>query len=204
MTSLVAQRLKCLPAIRETWVWSLGQEDPLEKEMATHSSNLAWRIPWTEDPGGLQSMGSQRVRHDWATSVSVYIVSKASGVYWDSPEYKFLFLEVIFFFFQRVLFIYLATPHGLWDLNSPTKDWTNSPCIGRQSLIHWISGQVLEDKFWFPYWFMELGKTGQYRGSWGLRFLICKMGLISSYLVELSWETNEINISSKLPDTECV
>ena len=57
--SLVAQRLKCLPARRETWVQSLGREDPLEKEMATHSSILAWRIPWTEEPGGLQSTGSQ-------------------------------------------------------------------------------------------------------------------------------------------------
>jgi len=57
----VAQRLKHLPAMRETWVQSLGQEDPLEKEMATHSSILAWRIPWMEEPGGLQSMGLQRV-----------------------------------------------------------------------------------------------------------------------------------------------
>ena len=55
---------KRLPTMRETWVRSLGQEDPLEKEMATHSSILAWKIPWTEDPGRLQSMGSQRVRHD--------------------------------------------------------------------------------------------------------------------------------------------
>ena len=62
--SLVAQRLKHLPAIWETWVQSLGWEDSLEKEMATHSSILAWRIPWTEEPGGLQSMGSQRVGHD--------------------------------------------------------------------------------------------------------------------------------------------
>ena len=62
--SLVAQRLKCLPAVRETWVRSLGWEDPLEKEMATHSSILAWRIPWTEEPGGLQSTASQRVGHD--------------------------------------------------------------------------------------------------------------------------------------------
>ena len=60
----VIQRLKCLPAVQETWVQSLGQEDPLEKEMATHSSILAWRIPWTEEPCGLQSTGSQRVRHD--------------------------------------------------------------------------------------------------------------------------------------------
>ena len=67
--SLVAQRLKCLPAMWETWVRSLGWEDPLEKEMATHSSILAWKIPWTEEPGGLQSMGLQRVRHDWSTSL---------------------------------------------------------------------------------------------------------------------------------------
>ena len=61
-SSLVAQRLKHLPPMRETWVQSLGQEDPLEKEMVTHSSILAWRIPWTEKPGRLQSTGSQRVR----------------------------------------------------------------------------------------------------------------------------------------------
>ena len=62
--SLVAQRLKHLPAMWETWVRSLGWEDPLEKEMATHSSILAWRIPWTEEPGGLQSTGLQTVGHD--------------------------------------------------------------------------------------------------------------------------------------------
>ena len=62
--SLVAQTVKNLPAMQETCVQSLGWEDPLEKEMATHSSVLAWRIPWTEEPGGLQSMGSQRVGHD--------------------------------------------------------------------------------------------------------------------------------------------
>ena len=69
--SLVAQRLKHLPTMLETWVRSLGQEDPLEKEMATHSSILAWRTPWTEEPGRLQSTGSQRVGHDWATSFMV-------------------------------------------------------------------------------------------------------------------------------------
>ena len=56
--------------MQETWVWSLGWEDPLEKEMVTHSSILAWRIPWMEKPGKLQSMGLQRVRHDWATSLT--------------------------------------------------------------------------------------------------------------------------------------
>ena len=62
--SLVAQRVKNLPAMRETWVQSLGQEVPLEKEMATHSSIIAWKIPWMEEPGRLKSMGSQRVGHD--------------------------------------------------------------------------------------------------------------------------------------------
>ena len=59
--SLVAQTVTRLPAMQETWVQSLGWEDPLEKEMVTHSSTLAWKIPWTEKPGRLQSMGSQRV-----------------------------------------------------------------------------------------------------------------------------------------------
>ena len=66
-TSLVAQMVKHLPTMRETQVQSLGQEDPLKKEMATHSSILAWKIPWTEEAGRLQFMGSQRLGHDWAT-----------------------------------------------------------------------------------------------------------------------------------------
>ena len=60
----MAQMVKNLPTIQETWVQSLGQEDPLEEEVATHSSILAWKILWTEEPGGLQSMGSQRVGHN--------------------------------------------------------------------------------------------------------------------------------------------
>ena len=67
--SLVAQTAKRLPAMRDTWVRFLGQEDPLEKEIAVHSSTLAWKIPWTEEPDKLQSTGSQRVGHDWATSL---------------------------------------------------------------------------------------------------------------------------------------
>ena len=66
--SLGAQLVKHLPAVQETWVQFLGWKDPLEKEIATHSSILAWRIPWTEEPGGVQSMGSQRVGLDWATN----------------------------------------------------------------------------------------------------------------------------------------
>ena len=68
----MAQRLKCLPAMRDTWVQSLGREDPLEKEMATHSSILALRVPGTEEPGRLQSMGWLRVGHDRATSLLLF------------------------------------------------------------------------------------------------------------------------------------
>ena len=64
LTSLVAQTVKCLSTMQETWVQSLGREDLLEKEMATHSSILAWKIPWMVEPGRLQPMGSQRVGHD--------------------------------------------------------------------------------------------------------------------------------------------
>ena len=71
MTSLVAQMVRCLPTMRETRVQSLVQKDPLEKEMAAHSSILAWKIPWMEEPGRLQSMGSQRVGHYLATSLSL-------------------------------------------------------------------------------------------------------------------------------------
>ena len=73
---LVAQMVKNLPAMQGTQVQFLGWEDPLEKGMTTHSSILAWRIPWTEEPGGLQSMGSYRVRHDWVTNT---VIKKSIG-----------------------------------------------------------------------------------------------------------------------------
>ena len=74
--------VKHLPAMRETQVQPLGRGDPLEKEMATHSSTIAWKIPWTEEPGRLQSMGSQRVRHDWVTSLHFNVLFRASVSLW--------------------------------------------------------------------------------------------------------------------------
>ena len=73
--SLVAQIVKCLPAMQETWIQSPGWEDPLEKEIATHSSTLTWKIPWMEEPGRLQSMGSQWVGHNCATLLTGMIFS---------------------------------------------------------------------------------------------------------------------------------
>ena len=100
--SLVAQRVKHLPAMQETWVWSLSQEDPLGKEMATHSSTLARKIPWTEKPGRLQSMGSQRVGHDWAISLSTtklvrYKVHIILCFAYDCPSSPAAFVERLFF-----------------------------------------------------------------------------------------------------------
>ena len=83
---LLAQTVKNLPAMRETRVWSLGQEDPLEKGMATHSNILAWRISWTEEPGGLQFVGLQRVGHDWAarshTHTHTHSLTDSYDYYW--------------------------------------------------------------------------------------------------------------------------
>ena len=73
LVPLVAQMVKNLPAMQETQVRFLGWEDPLEKEITTHSNILAWRIPWREEPGRLQSMGLQRTRHDWATNTCTFV-----------------------------------------------------------------------------------------------------------------------------------
>ena len=78
--SLVTQTVKCLPTMQETRVWPLGWEDPLKKEMATHFSTLAWKIPWTEEPGRLQSMGSQRVGHKRETSLLQTITKGKAGL----------------------------------------------------------------------------------------------------------------------------
>ena len=88
LTSLEEMVAQNLPAMQETQVQSLGWEDPLEKEMATHSSILAWRIPWTEEPGRLQSMGSQRVGHNWVNNIFTDIL-----VYWYGRNTPFLTSE---------------------------------------------------------------------------------------------------------------
>ena len=99
--SLIAQLVKNLPAMQETQLRSLGQEDPLEKKIATHSSILTWRIPWTEEPGGLKSMGSQRVRHDFLPfssrpySFKLYVEASISSgkPSWDLGRDPFLRLH---------------------------------------------------------------------------------------------------------------
>ena len=82
----LAQQVKNLPAMQKTRVWSLGWENPLEKEMATHSSILAWKILWTEEPARLQSMGSQRVEHSWVTKHIAHILL-LSTLYWGIQNF---------------------------------------------------------------------------------------------------------------------
>ena len=110
--TLVAQTVKRLPAMQETGVWSLGWEEPLEKEMAAHSSTLAWKIPWTEEHGRLQSMGSQRVGHDWATSLHFITLVKNFSA--DPPG---LFHTSLWTKFHKKCFLFkwLQSKHGVSD-----------------------------------------------------------------------------------------
>ena len=119
-TFLVAQMVKNLPAMQETRVWSLGQEDPLDKGMATHSSIVTWSTLWTEELGGLQSMGLQRVGHDWATNTFISLFKK-----------HFFFNFIYLFIFGQS--IQHARP------NSPTRGQTGAPSVKVQSSNHWTA-----------------------------------------------------------------
>ena len=87
---------------QEIWVQSLGCEDPLEKDMATHCRTLAWRIPWTEEPDGLQSMGSQRVRHDWVTPLTYVYVTPKFLIYPSSEPFSFDNHKFVFYVCESV------------------------------------------------------------------------------------------------------
>ena len=126
-TSLVAQTVKRLPAMQETRVWFLGWEDPLEKEMAIHSSTLAWKISWMEETDRLQSMGSQRVGHDWATSLSLspflywIFLGPLSNISWPNmygftsrPLDSILLVYVSFFNANTILFWLLLLCNTVW------------------------------------------------------------------------------------------
>ena len=114
----MAQAVKNLPAIQETQVQILGQEAPLEEEMATHSSMLAWKIPWTEEPGGLYSMELQRVRHNWMTNTHLHMIPYSTLTYYSMG---LIYCLHIFFFFH---------------LSVCYSDWVVSMILSSSLLIH--------------------------------------------------------------------
>ena len=138
--------VKNLPATWETWVWSLGHEDPLEKGMATHSSILSWRIPWTEEPGGLPSVGLQRVGYDWVSNTH-WIKDRNSGL--EMPQ-TILFHRSAWFHWPSLSCCNNLTfnwvPQTLWNVQHSVHVWV-------KSLISLTSSSLFSD-FWRPQLFL--------------------------------------------------
>ena len=143
--------------MQETWVLSLGQEDALEKGIAAHSSILAWRIPWTEEPGQLQSMGSQRVRHDWMTFTSLHIVVEYPPVVFQEVQgqFDFFFFFLISIWLCWVFIVPCVTfSCDLQTLSCCMEDpvpWPGikprPPALAAWSLSHWTSREI--PTIWF-------------------------------------------------------
>ena len=121
----MAQMVTNLPAMQETWVRSLGCKIPPEKRMATHSSILAWRIAWTGEPGGLQSVGLQKVGHNWATNM--YIHAYLSIYLYQPIQPVFSFLGGVFFFFIAVYLLYKCCVSFCCAAKSTRYPFTLSP-----------------------------------------------------------------------------
>ena len=133
--SLVAQMVKNSPAGRETWVRSLDWDDPLEEDRAIYSSTLAWESPWTEEPGGLQSMRLQRVRHDWVTK---HCEGESCSIVSDSLRPHDYTVHGIL---QARIQDWVAIPFS--RVSSQHRDWTQVSCVASimwvfiRSLNHW-------------------------------------------------------------------
>ena len=134
--------LKNLPAVQETGVWSLGWEDSLQKVMATHSSALAWRIPWMVEPSRVQSMGSQRVRHDWVTNTLICRYSHKGSI-WNLRQFIFFNICYLFWLHQVWdLFVCLFVCFfscSLWDLAPWPGIEPRSPALGAWNLSCWTT-----------------------------------------------------------------
>ena len=145
----MAQTIKSLPAMQKTQLRSLGQEDPLEEEMTTHSNILAWETPWTEEPGRLQSRGSHRVRHNWSTDTHYEHIARRMCFFWFLLIFYFFLMWTIFKVFVEfvtilLLFYLLVFGPGItWDLSFPTRNQTCTLCIGRGGgLNRWTTREV--------------------------------------------------------------
>ena len=132
---MMAQRVKHLPAMRETWVRSLGQEDPLEKEKATHSGTLVWKTPWTEKPGRLQSIGSQKIGHDWATSLSLSPV-----VIWGLNEVMAIRYNSAWKWLSVLALKWCPYPQVTFVISQPANPVPGS--LGRESAVSRIESSI--------------------------------------------------------------
>ena len=147
----MAQTVKNLPAMQVTWVQSLGQDDPLEKVMSTHSNVLAWRIPWTDEPGGLQSLGSQRVRHNWVTKIKNKLkiilfptaskIWSAYGLTWWKIELKTYNINYKPYWERLLLFSHSVMSDSLYsmDRSTPGLPVLHYLLEYAQTHVHWIS-----------------------------------------------------------------
>ena len=156
--------VKCLSTMRETWVQSLGWEDPLEKEMAIHSRTITWKIPWTEEPGSLQPMGSQRVRHDWATSLHFTSLNGKTDAEAEAP----VLLPP-----DKKSWLIWKDPDAEKDWRQEVKGVTEDEMVGWH---HWINGHEFEQTLgdcegqgslacYSPWGYKELDMTEQLNNS---------------------------------------
>ena len=199
MDFAVAQMVKNPSAMQETWIWSLGWDDPLEKGMAIHSSILTWRIPWTEEPGGLQSVGSQRVGHDWETNINYGQIClgliRACGFCLWSPLTSSVAADI-------VPCLYLKLPHP--SISFPPISGAVDPgtgasetCViktggGLERWIHWngFEGEGWTDgrgggaQAWWARndWMKHLDAELNHRQSWRRQWQECSL-IIPKYLL---------------------
>ena len=180
--------MKNLLAMQETWVWSLGQEDPLEKEMATHSRILAWRIPWTEAPGGLQSKGSQRVGHDWVTKHAKFQI----GIEYGGKQIGHVRLEA-----SEAIHTVVQLPSRVWHLDPGSKQRHSVSTTPRSPVAPPILGIPLLGVWWemgclSPQ--VDHGHLGRHLSKWGAEYI--PEG-ISCRLKKASYLQNRYNLYNR-------
>ena len=148
----MAQMIKNMPVMQQTQVWSQDQKDPLEKGMATHPSILAWRIPWREEPGGLQSLRSQRVTHNWMTNTGLFIYyqqnkAKHLNTEWDAQNALKCF-HVHLFFYLLPAFI----SRKVWNITHLNQPFERETTKGIRYLFRkpWIQFRLLPKQNFFP------------------------------------------------------
>ena len=153
--SWVAQWSRVHPPVQETWVRSLGQEDPLEKEMATHSSILAWKILWTEEPGGLQSMGSQKVRHNSYTQHMHTHNCMGYLCFWIHVNHRSVVRTDVCactWVWEREMCVCVGGEWG--DLESSTELW-----VPWSSRILWYTSSLTQENTWPTYQILTIGPS---------------------------------------------